>query len=58
MNKLGLTLYMIAGAGLIISGFATQEKGLKEKNRQVLEKVEDDITEVGNMGFTGFCPLD
>ncbi len=58
MKKLGLTLYMIAGAGLILSGFATQEKGLKENNRQVLEKVEDDITELGDMGFKGYCPLD
>ncbi len=58
MKKAGLVLYILAGAALVISGFATMEKGLKENNREVLYKVADDYKELGDMGFAGFCPLD
>jgi hypothetical protein len=58
MKKIGYVLYMLAGAGLILSGFATTEKGLKEDNRREYDRVVEDYREIGNMGFEGFCPMD
>lgn len=58
MKKLGLTLYMLAGAGLVISGFATVERGLKENDRTQLDTVKEEYAELGNLGFMGFRPMD
>ncbi|WP_026518601.1 hypothetical protein [Butyrivibrio sp. MC2021] len=58
MKKLGLVIYLMAGAALVVSGFATAERGLKQNNKAQLEKVARDYEEIGNMGFDGFCPLD
>lgn len=58
MKKAGFVLYIVAGAALIISGFATADRGLKENNREVLYQVSDDYKELGDLGFKGFCPLD
>ena len=58
MKKLGLMVYLIAGAALIVSGFATTERGLKENNKLQLEKVAKDYEELSDMGFEGFCPTD
>ena len=58
MKKLGYALYMLVGAGLVLSGFATTEKGFKENNRTELDRVASDYEELGDMGFKGFCPLD
>ena len=41
MKKLGLTLYMLEGAGLVISGFAKAERGLKKNDRTQLENIKD-----------------
>lgn len=57
MKRVAFALYMLVGASLVISGFATREKGLKEDNREVLERINDEYTELGNMGFDGFNPL-
>ncbi|MBQ8951063.1 MAG: hypothetical protein IJ065_07940 [Eubacterium sp.] len=58
MKKLGYALYMLVGAGLVLSGFATTEKGFKENNRTEMDRVASDYEELGDMGFKGFCPLD
>lgn len=58
MKKLGLVVYLMAGAALVVSGFATAERGLKSNNKMQLEKVAKDYEELGNMGFEGYCPLD
>lgn len=49
---------MLVGAGLVLSGFATTEKGFKENNRTEMDRVASDYEELGDMGFKGFCPLD
>jgi hypothetical protein len=58
MKKLGLVVYFAAGAALVVSGFATAERGLKQNNKVQLEKVAEDYKVLGNMGFEGFNPLD
>ena len=58
MKKLGLVVYFAAGAALVVSGFATAERGLKQNNKVQLEKVAEDYEVLGNMGFEGFNPLD
>jgi hypothetical protein len=58
MNKLGLTIYMAVGVALVITGFATTERGLKESDRNQIYKVAEDYEELGDLGFKGFCPLD
>ena len=58
MKKAWYLIYFLVGAGLVISGFATTERGLKENNREVLYKVADDYKELGDLGFVGFDPLD
>lgn len=58
MKKTGYLVYMFVGAALVISGFATMERGLKEANRQVLETVAKDREAIGNLGFNGYNPLD
>ncbi|WP_022761279.1 MULTISPECIES: hypothetical protein [unclassified Butyrivibrio] len=58
MKKAGFVIYMLVGATLMVSGFATTERGLKENNREMLYKVAEDYEELGDMGFKGFCPLD
>ena len=57
-KKVGYGVYMLLGAGLIFTGFATTEKGLKENNRTELDRVAADYEELGDMGFKGFCPVD
>ncbi len=58
MKKVGMILYMAAGAALLISGFATMPRGLKDNDRLLLEKVDSDYKAIGDIGFNGFCPLD
>ncbi len=58
MKKTWYLLYILIGVALIISGFATTERGLKENNREVIYKVADDYAALGNIGFPGFNPLD
>ena len=58
MKKLGYAVYGLVGAGLVLSGFATTEKGLKENNRTELERVVSDYDELGDMGFKGYRPMD
>ena len=58
MKKLGLVIYGLVGVGLILSGFATTEKGLKENNRTELDRVVSDYEELGDMGFKGYRPMD
>lgn len=58
MKKTGLALYMIVGVSFVISGFVTNETGLKEENINVLERVSEEYQELGDMGFEGYCPLD
>ena len=58
MKKLGYAIYGLVGAGLVLSGFATTEKGLKENNRTELERVVSDYDELGDMGFKGYRPMD
>lgn len=58
MKKLGYAIYGLIGAGLVLAGFATTEKGLKENNRTELDRVVEDYKELGDMGFRGFCPMD
>ena len=57
-KKIGYAAYMLVGAGLVLSGFTTMEKGLKENNRTELDRVVSDYEELGDMGFKGYCPMD
>ncbi|MCR5226792.1 MAG: hypothetical protein K6E27_06230 [Eubacterium sp.] len=57
-NVLGYSLYMIMGAGLVLSGFATTERGLKEDDRREYDRVVEDFDELGNLGFDGYRPMD
>ncbi|SFC53613.1 hypothetical protein [Butyrivibrio sp. YAB3001] len=58
MKKGGFVLYMLLGVTLVVSGFATTERGLKENDREMLYNVAEDYEELGDMGFKGFYPLD
>ncbi|WP_408072634.1 hypothetical protein [Butyrivibrio sp. JL13D10] len=58
MKRAGFVIYMLVGAALLASGFATTERGFKENDREILYKVADDYEDIGDMGFKGFCPLD
>ncbi|MCR5105544.1 MAG: hypothetical protein K6B68_14005 [Eubacterium sp.] len=57
-NIAGYSLYALVGAGLILSGFTTAERGLKEDNRREYDRVVEDYEELSDMGFNGFCPMD
>ena len=58
MKKLGYIVYGLVGAGLVLTGFMTTEKGFKENDRAELDRVAEDYKELGDMGFKGFCPTD
>lgn len=58
MKKLGYIVYGLVGAGLVLTGFMTTEKGFKENDRTELDRVAEDYKELGDMGFKGFCPTD
>ena len=58
MKKIGFVVYGLVGAGLVFSGFATTERGLKENNRTELERVVSDYDELGDLGFKGYSPMD
>ena len=58
MKKLGYIIYSLFGAGLVLTGFMTTEKGFKENDRTELDRVAEDYKELGDMGFKGFCPTD
>ncbi len=58
MKKLGYIVYGLVGAGLVLTGFMTTEKGFKENDRTELNRVAEDYKELGDMGFKGFCPTD
>ena len=58
MKKLGYIVYGLVGAGLVLTGFMTTEKGFKENDRTDLDRVAEDYKELGDMGFKGFCPTD
>ena len=57
-KKIGYAVYGLIGAGLIVSGFTTTERGLKEDNRKEYDRVVEDYAELGDMGFDGFRPMD
>ncbi len=58
-NKtIGMIIYFITGAALLTAGFTTTERGLKEDDRKEYERVIEDRKELGDLGFTGFSPLD
>ena len=57
-KKIGYTVYGLIGAGLILSGFTTTERGLKGDDRKEYDRVVEDYTELGDMGFDGFRPMD
>ena len=57
-KKIGYAVYGLIGAGLILSGFTTTERGLKEDNRKEYDRVVEDYAELGDMGFDGFRPMD
>lgn len=51
-------MYMLAGAGLLLTGFTTAQSGLSEECRGEYENAVAMYDELGNMGFDGFCPMD
>ena len=57
-KKIGYTVYGLIGAGLILSGFTTTERGLKGEDRKEYDRVVEDYAELGDMGFDGFRPMD
>ena len=57
-KMVGLGIYGLVGAVLILAGIGTVEKGLKEDDRREYERVVEDMAELGNLGFPGYNPLD
>ena len=57
-KKIGYAVYGLIGAGLILTGFTTTERGLKGDDRKEYDRVVEDYTELGDMGFDGFRPMD
>ena len=57
-KKIGYAVYGLIGAGLILTGFTTTERGLKGDDRKEYDRVVEDYAELGDMGFDGFRPMD
>ena len=57
-KKIGYAVYGLIGAGLILTGFTTTERGLKGDDRKEYDRVVEDYAELGDMGFKGFRPMD
>ncbi len=57
-KKIGYAVYGLIGAGLILTGFITTERGLKGDDRKEYDRVVEDYAELGDMGFDGFRPMD
>ena len=57
-KKIGYAVYGLIGAGLILTGFTTTERGLKGDDRKEYDRVVEDYSELGDMGFDGFRPMD
>lgn len=57
-KKIGYAVYGLIGAGLILTGFITTERGLKGYDRKEYDRVVEDYAELGDMGFDGFRPMD
>ena len=57
-KKIGYAVYGLSGAGLILTGFTTTERGLKGDDRKEYDRGVEDYAELGDMGFKGFRPMD
>ena len=57
-KKIGYAVYGLIGAGLILTGFTTTERGLKGDDRKEYDRVVEAYAELGDMGFDGFRPMD